>query len=128
MKNFLNRISYYFRNSYGIDKLSIHLYIAGCILSLFRYTSTLGFVFFIYSTWRCLSKNRYKRYNELQSYENFIAPISNSFKKLTTSMNEQRYYKIFKCPNCSQKLRVPKHKGKITITCSVCGTTFKRKS
>ncbi|WP_123054219.1 hypothetical protein [Clostridium sp. JN-1] len=128
MKNVLNKLSYYFRESYGIDKLSTHLYIGGLILSLFKHTAALGFVFFIYATWRCLSKNKYKRYNELQAYENFILPIAKRFSKFKYSMNDHKYYKIFKCPNCSQKLRVPKHKGRITITCNACGTSFKKKS
>ncbi|ADK13958.1 MULTISPECIES: zinc finger containing protein [Clostridium] len=128
MRNFLNKLSYYFRESYGIDKLSTHLYIGGIVLSLFRRTATLGFVFFIYSTWRCLSRNKYRRYKELEAYENFISPLAKRFSGFTYSMNNHKQYKIFKCPNCSQKLRVPRHKGKITITCKNCGTSFKRKS
>ena len=37
-------------------------------------------------------------------------------------------YKYFKCKSCGVKLRVPKHKGKITITCPKCRTSFKGKS
>ncbi|MCH3965912.1 MAG: hypothetical protein LKE46_16985 [Clostridium sp.] len=130
MNNFLNKLSYYFRDCYGVDKLSKHLYIIGFILSIFRSrgSSTFGFVCIVYSTWRCLSKNKYKRHHELQSYENFIAPLERMFSGFKTSSNQRRYYKIFKCPNCSQKMRVPRHKGKITITCRNCGTSFKGKS
>ncbi|MFL0196801.1 hypothetical protein ACJDU8_14725 [Clostridium sp. WILCCON 0269] len=128
MNKFLDRISYYFKDSYGIDTLSKHLYIAGLVLFLLRPAYTLGFVFIIYSSWRCLSKNKYKRYRELQAYENFISPIIYRFKGFGNSMNQNKYYKIFKCPNCKQKLRVPKKKGRITITCKNCGTSFKGKS
>lgn len=128
MRNFLNKLSYYFKENYGIDKLSTHLYIGGIVLSLFKRTVTLGFVFFIYSTWRCLSRNKYRRYKELQAYENFISPLTKRFSRFAYSMNNHKQYKIFKCPNCSQKLRVPRHKGKITVTCKNCGTSFKRKS
>ena len=37
-------------------------------------------------------------------------------------------YKVFKCPKCSQKLRVPRGKGKIMITCRRCGNEFKKRS
>ncbi|MCR5726512.1 MAG: hypothetical protein K6G24_03500 [Lachnospiraceae bacterium] len=37
-------------------------------------------------------------------------------------------YRIFDCPMCSQKLRVPKGKGKIEITCRRCGHVFIRRS
>ncbi|MBA5850772.1 hypothetical protein H2684_05490 [Clostridium sp. cel8] len=128
MNNFLNKLSYYFRDSYGIDTLSKHLFILGLILSIFKHGSTFGLVCIIYGTWRCISKNKYKRYRELQSYERFIAPMNIRINKFLHSLNQRRYYKIFKCPNCSQKLRVPKHKGKIIITCKNCGTSFKGKS
>ncbi len=41
---------------------------------------------------------------------------------------DSRYYKYFNCPNCNQKVRVPKGKGKIEITCPKCRTTFIRKT
>lgn len=33
-------------------------------------------------------------------------------------------YKIINCPNCSKKIRVPKNKGKIKITCHNCNKKF----
>lgn len=118
----------FFNYSYGIDKLSKHLYIIGLILLMFRRSSTFGLVCIVYGTWRCLSKNTYKRHRELQSYENFISPLTKKFTDFINSINQNRQYRIFKCPNCSQKMRVPRHKGKITITCKKCGTSFKAKS
>lgn len=34
-------------------------------------------------------------------------------------------YTIINCPNCPTKLRIPKGKGKLTITCPKCKTNFK---
>ena len=128
MNNFLNKLSYYFKDSYGMDKLSKHLFIAGLIFMIFRHTSTFGVVCILYSGWRCISKNKYKRYRELQSYEKFISPIIFKFNNFKAGRSKKLYYKILKCPNCSQKLRVPKHKGKMTVTCSKCATSFRAKS
>jgi DNA-directed RNA polymerase subunit RPC12/RpoP len=33
-------------------------------------------------------------------------------------------YKIINCPECDQKLRVPKNKGKIKVACKNCDTRF----
>jgi glutaredoxin len=33
-------------------------------------------------------------------------------------------YKVTTCPNCSQRIRIPKNKGKIKITCKKCTTQF----
>lgn len=37
---------------------------------------------------------------------------------------DEKIYKYFECPNCSQKIRVPKGHGKIEITCPKCGEKF----
>ena len=36
--------------------------------------------------------------------------------------------KYFRCPNCKQMVRVPRGRGKITITCPTCKQQFDRKS
>ena len=33
-------------------------------------------------------------------------------------------YKVINCPNCSTRVRVPKNKGKIKVTCKKCGENF----
>lgn len=33
-------------------------------------------------------------------------------------------YKVIDCPNCKTRLRVPKGKGKIKITCQKCSNAF----
>ena len=43
-------------------------------------------------------------------------------------MEQRKEYKIFKCPSCGVKLRVPRGKGKIKVTCRQCGATFEEKS
>ncbi len=35
-------------------------------------------------------------------------------------------YEVTNCPSCDVRLRVPKNKGKISVTCPECDTTFEK--
>ncbi|MEI3279496.1 MAG: hypothetical protein V8R46_01165 [Eubacterium ramulus] len=41
---------------------------------------------------------------------------------------QKKIYRFFACPNCAQKVRVPKGKGRICITCPKCKTEFIKRS
>lgn len=127
-RNILNKIAFYFRDSYGLDKLSKYLLFAGIILSVGRYTILLSYVLVIYGTWRSISKNKFKRQQELIAFEKFLYAVRQKFYSIKTMAIQYRHYKIFKCPTCSQRLRIPRKQGKVTITCKKCGTEFKGKS
>lgn len=126
--SFQSKISNMFKDSYGVDKLTKYLYIIGLLFSLSRYTLPLGAVFVIYGTYRAFSKNKYKRYQELAVFDNFILKLKQKFYSNKASIEKRKNYKIFTCPTCSQKLRVPRKKGNITITCKKCNNEFKGKS
>ena len=42
--------------------------------------------------------------------------------------HEYRTYRFLICPQCSQRLRVPRGKGKIKVTCTKCRNQFVAKS
>ena len=48
--------------------------------------------------------------------------------RLQQTMRKDKAHRYFKCPNCSQYLRVPRGKGKITVTCRSCKASFQEKS
>lgn len=126
--NYIDKFNNYFRNSYGFDKLSKYLLIGGFLFVLLNIAPLFGTVLIGYSTFRTISKNKYKRHQELASFENYMSILTQRFGKYRYKLEQFKHYKILKCPNCSQKLRVPRKQGKITITCRACRTEFKSKS
>lgn len=125
----MNKFANYFKDSYGWDKFSSYLSITGIILCILsRYTMVFGFALIIFSTIRSISKNKYRRHQELQGFERFLGNFNTKIRKIKSSTEQSRQYKIFKCPHCSQKLRVPRNQGKIVITCKKCGTEFKKRT
>lgn len=136
--NWRDKFTNFMYGRYGVDQLSRFMLIVTfvlCILSLFiriPLLSTLILLLIILTYYRMFSKNIYKRAAENEKYLRFIG----KFKKnagtgtYTNSQNTQqkKYYKYFKCPGCSQKIRIPKGHGKIEIRCPKCNTKFIRRS
>ena len=119
---------------YGADQLSRAYLITAlvlCIVSMFSKTGILywvGIALLIYAYWRMMSKNISKRYEENQKYLNARYQAAVKWNKTKTRFAERKIYRFYKCPQCSQKVRVPKGKGKICITCPKCRTEFVKKS
>lgn len=42
--------------------------------------------------------------------------------------NEIKHYKYLICPQCTQRLRVPRGKGRLRVTCTRCGNKFETRS
>ena len=42
--------------------------------------------------------------------------------------SDLKQYKYLICPQCAQKLRVPRGKGRIRVTCTHCGNVFEARS
>lgn len=81
----------------------------------------LSTVALLYSIFRFCSKEVYKRREENQK---FIQELE--FFKLRLSV--RKTHKIYRCKGCGRKIRVPRGKGKIEITCPLCGRKFIRRT
>ncbi len=118
----------------GTDDLSkccLVVAMAALIISMFsRWTLfyILGLVLLIYAYWRTFSKNVPKRYEENQKYLNFRYQAVVKKEQWKKRFAGRKIYRYFKCPQCRQRVRVPKGKGKICITCPKCRTEFVKRS
>lgn len=117
-RRFNNWFARFMYGRYGSDKLNMVLLVTGLVISLvgtFSGLLILGYLawipFFVV-LWRMFSRNISQRRRENQQFLAF-------FSRLTD--RENRY---FNCPQCRQKVRVPRGKGKISIRCPKCGNKF----
>ena len=42
------------------------------------------------------------------------------------AFQQRKTHRFYRCPQCRQRLRVPRGKGKIRITCGKCGALFEK--
>ena len=77
---------------------------------------------------RALSRNLERRREENQRFLSRFGCIYQGWENRQARAEQRRLYKIFKCPSCGVKLRVPRGKGTLRITCRQCGAQFEKKS
>ena len=119
---------------YGADELSKAQSVVVMILLVLSLFGRLGILYWlalalmIYSIWRMFSKNVSKRYEENQKYLNYRYKATVKIDRMKKHFAQRKIYRFYKCPQCKQKVRVPKGRGKICITCPKCRTEFVKKS
>ena len=111
---------------YGTDKLNMALLCVGLVASLISVfirlpllnlvLTVVSYGFLITVIFRSLSRNTYKRYQENRKYLMFVQRL------------KDREHRYFDCPRCRQQVRVPRGKGKISITCPKCREKFIKKT
>lgn len=110
----------------GPDHFSFGLTILAFVLSLIRipYVYLLSLAIMAYAIFRMFSKNIEQRRKENYAFLRVVNKPKTWYYKTKVKHKQRKLYKVFKCPNCFQKLRVPKGKGKVKIRCSNCGHKF----
>lgn len=124
----------FFAGRYGMDALNKLLFIIGAILLLpvwiwqIRSLEILFLLILVYAYFRAFSRNIGKRYAENQKYLAATANIRAFCRKRKNRFAQRKTHRFFHCPQCKQRVRVPKGKGKINIRCPKCGEQFVKKS
>lgn len=128
------RMQGFMAGRYGTDQLSkLILWISLACLAVSMFTRLnvfyiLGLVLLIYTYYRMFSRNVAKRYAENQKYLNWRYGFAVRRNKRKVHWEQRKIYRFYKCPQCRQKVRVPRGKGKVAITCPKCRMEFVRKS
>lgn len=126
MNRFRERFAGFMAGRYGQDHLGQLFVGLGLILVLAGvftrslWVDFLAFLCLVACYARMFSKNIRKRYEENQKYERLRQRVIGLWKN--------RRFHIYKCPECGQKIRIPRGKGKISIHCPKCGHDFIKRS
>ena len=118
---------------YGVDQLNFFLlgvyfvcYLLSGLLRL-RLLSRLAAVCLLLALYRALSRQLDRRRAENDQFLELAGPMIHRYN-VNKCRRRDKEHLYFKCPNCGQQLRVPKGKGKFSITCRSCGASFEEKT
>ena len=129
-RQFMAKLSASFRafmaGRYGTDRLNMVILTAGlvvCLVSAFikapmvnLLLTAISYALMIWAIFRSFSRQTYTRYQENRKFLQFFDRM------------KDRDHRYFDCPKCRQVLRVPRGKGKISITCPRCREKFIKKT
>ena len=118
----------------GVDQFAQFLnvvLIISLLISIFTKWVVLDWVpmvILVYMYFRIFSKNIPKRSMENQKFCNMRYDFSVKKNKMRKEWEQRKIYRFYRCPMCKQRVRVPKGRGKICITCPKCKKEFVKKS
>lgn len=129
-----DRLARFMMGRYGTDALNKAILVTAfvcVILSWFVLTpffNSFGLVLLVLCNIRMFSRNIQARYQENQLYLKQVGKIKYLISKLKYRTTVSKTHHIFKCPQCKQKIRVPRGKGNIMVRCPKCNHEFMKKS
>lgn len=95
----------------------------------------LGIGLFLFFYIRTFSKNRQRFYQQNRTFLKYKNQLlfkwrgrSAKWQKQRSRFAEYKTHRFYRCPSCKQKVRIPKGRGKVTITCPKCRTKFVKRS
>lgn len=127
------KLTRFMQGRYGNDRFNQFLMIVALVCIVLSFIGggafdLIALLLMIYAYYRMLSRKLYQRAAENQWYLGKEQKVKGFFRKQKNMLQQRKTHHIYKCPNCKQKIRVPKGKGKIAIRCQKCGTEFIKRS
>jgi len=124
MRDFLEKLRWqmqrFMQGRNGSDEMNrilTYVLVVLYVISLFTKSTLLYYITlagFIYVIFRMMSRNLYARREENRKFVTKLETARIKFE-------QRKDYKIFRCKGCGRNIRVPRGKGKIEVTCPMCG-------
>lgn len=132
--DFSRKAADWMRGRNGSDELGTMCVIVSLILVIINiflrtlFLSLVALALMAYACWRMSSKNLEARESENATFVGMFGPLSRWLRNPAAAVGESRTYKHLKCPECGQRVRVPRKKGKIRVTCPSCHEKFEART
>ena len=121
---------------HGVDQLNTALLYGGIAFNILALITQVGIfsglsmVMLFVVIFRMFSKNRVQRFRENAWYVKHIniGGLMQKCKQAYARFKNRKKYVYFDCPTCHAKLRLPRGKGEVTVTCGKCKTALRKET
>lgn len=120
----------FMRGRYGVDELSKFLMMLSVAMIIMgsltgnTLVNLLGFAAIGSAYFRILSKDYYRCSGQNRKYLQLRHRLGSSWQGQIRRFKERKIYRFYRCPQCRQKVRIPRGRGKVKITCPKCTSEF----
>lgn len=101
------------------------------VINIFARVGWLGWLalaLIVYACFRIQSKNLGARSKENEAFLKALGPARPWIQNPKAAAAECKQFKHVKCTSCGQRIRVPRGKGKLRVTCPKCKQKFEVKA
>lgn len=133
-KDVRGQVADFMRGRNGVDELCLATLEIAVLLVIINFfannivLSILSLALVAYGVFRIVSTNVNQRRRESMVFAEKLGPVRPWISNPVAAFKDARTYKHAACPNCHQKVRVPRGKGHIRVSCPRCAQKFDLKS
>lgn len=126
----MNQFRKFMYGRYGFDQLSRDIILFSLFITLIASLTRsslllwLAYIPLFYAIFRILSRDTQKRARENYIYADLIRKVKVRAKNTKLLLVGTRTHKFYRCKGCRQMIRIPRGKGKISISCPKCRREF----
>jgi len=122
---------------YGSDQLNLAIVVLAVFIALFAgivqstVLQAIGLLILLFALFRMLSKNLAARRKENNWFLRWSQPVTTKLGNFLTrrlAERQDKEHRYFNCSVCHARLRVPKNRGTLQVTCPKCGKVTKVKT
>ncbi|MFC6181768.1 Zn-Finger Containing protein [Lactiplantibacillus daowaiensis] len=132
---FLYRMQQFMRGRYGqndtLNRVLTNTALLLLVISIFsriNWLTLIALLLLAISYWRLFSK---KIYQQVAINRGFQAGWYRLVKPITWTsyqLKQHWQFRFFHCSQCHQRIRIPRHHGRVRITCPKCGNRFEART
>lgn len=124
---------------YGFDSVSLAMVLLAAVICGVPYLWIASLALVALAVARGFSRNIAARTREAFAFSGVMGRVgawlgsagralARGFSGASARLRERRAYVVLRCPSCRAKLRLPRGRGKLAVTCPMCHCSFIHKT